>query len=218
MSDGGVYKQTGNKHCAFIMNMKAENADYVQYCADILNNVTSTRIVDRKDYNTDGFNRKPQLRLTTSSHPFFTQLRDRIYCGKYKSLDPHAFKLLDWECLAILFMSDGSSTLKKGYVDVTLNMKRLSYGDQLFLKQQLKEKFNLEWNINKQNQYFYLRLRNKDVIAFYEGVMPFMLPSFRYKILDVIPSINRGGDIVCTARERVELGRNDLALQLAIAN
>lgn len=218
MGDGGVYFQTGNKNCAFIMNMKAENKDYIQYCADILDNITSTSIRPRKDYSKDGCIRHDQLRLTSSNHPFFTQLRERIYFGTYKGLDPHAFKLFDWECLAILFMSDGCSCLKKGYVDVTLNMKRLSYGDQLFLKQQLKEKLDLEWNINKQNKYFYLRLRNKDVIAFYEGISPYILPSFRYKILDVVPSTFRGGDIVCTIRKRVELGRNDLALQLDIAN
>ena len=86
-------------------------------------------------------------------------------------------------------MSDGCSCYKKGYLDVSLNMKRLSYGDQLFLKTQLKNKFDLDWNINRQNQYYYLRLRTKDISKFYEGVEPYILPSFKYKILNVKPSI-----------------------------
>lgn len=186
MGDGGVYKYTGNKNYCFIMNMIEDNKDYVEYCRDILNNITNCKISDRKDYNTDNCNRRPQLRVTTSSHPFFTTLHDRIYTDKYKGLDPHAFKLFDWECLSILFMSDGSSCYKNGYREVTLNMKRLSYGDQDFLRKQIKDKMGLEWNINKQNKYYYLRLRSKDIDKFYEGIKPFILPSFRYKILDAV--------------------------------
>lgn len=200
MGDGGVYKYTDNKNYCFIMNMKAENRDYVEYCKDILENITTCKIMDRKDYNVDGCNRKPQIRLTSSSHPFFTKLHDRIYTEKYKGLDPHAFKLFDWECLAILYMSDGCCSINHNrYNSITLNMKRLSYGDQLFLKNQLKDKLDLEWNINRQNQYYYLRLRNKDISNFYSGIKPYILPSFSYKILDV--ELSKGdGDIVCTCK------------------
>lgn len=184
MGDGGLYKYTNNKDYCFIMNMVKDNLDYVEYCKDILENIASCKIIDRKDYNTDGYNRKPQVRLTSSNNTYFTTLHDRIYTDKYKGLDPHAFKLFDWECLAILFMSDGCSCMKNGHIDVSLNMKRLSYGDQLFLKDQLKNVLNLDWNINRQNKYYYLRLRNKDIDKFYKGVSPYILPSFSYKILN----------------------------------
>lgn len=189
MGDGGLYKSTRGKNYYFIMNMKAENSDYIEYCKDILENITSCSIKERIMNNNDGFNRKPQLKLESKSHPFFNAIHDRIYIEKYKSLDPHVFKLFDWECLSILFMSDGSGCLKKGkYPCVTLNLKRLSYGDTLFLKEQLKDKFDLEWNINRQNKYYYLTLRTKDVSKFYEGIKPYILPSFSYKILNVEPS------------------------------
>ena len=189
MGDGGVYKRKDSKNYKFIMNMLEQNSDYIQYCKDILENITNVNIYQRKDYNTDNYNRKAQLRMESSNHPFFTTLHDRIYTGKYKGLDPHAFKLFDWECLAILFMCDGCGCYKNGYKEYSLNLKRLSYGDQLFLKNQLKEKLNLEWNINKQNQYYYLRLRKKDYITFEQNILPYILPSFKYKILDGIPHI-----------------------------
>lgn len=188
MGDGGVYKCTRNKEYCFIMNMKKENSDYIEYCKNIIENITTCKVIERIDYNKDGYVRKLQLTLTSSSHPLFTILHNRIYTDKYKGLDPHIFKLFDWECLAILFMSDGCSCYKKGYIDVSLNMKRLSYGDQLYLKKELKNKFDLEWNINRQNQYYYLRLRNKDISKFYKGIQPYILPSFKYKILNVEPS------------------------------
>lgn len=188
MGDGGMYKNKNCKNYKFIMNMKKENKDYIEFCKEILENTTSCKIYDRLDYNTDGYNRQPQLRLESKTHPFFTTIHDRIYCNNYKGLDPHAFKLFDWECLAILFMCDGCSCCKKGYIDVSLNLKRLSYGDQLFLKQQIKDKLNIEFNINKNNKYYYLRLRNKDIKIFYTNISKYIFPSFQYKILNVRPS------------------------------
>lgn len=187
MGDGGVYRYTGNKECAFVMNMITKNEDYVLLCRDILENVTSTRIIEVDK----GEGRQLQLRLTTKGHPFFTKLRDRIYIDKYKSLDQHALKMLDYEALSFLYMSDGSLGLRNGKVgSVTLNMKRLSYGDQMLLKKALKDKLDLEWNINKYGKYFYLRLRNKDVSKFMENIKPYITPSFMYKILDEVPSEN----------------------------
>lgn len=186
MADGGLYRAKDTNNYSFVMNMKAENEDYIDYCIDILSNIVSVRKYDRKDYNKDGCKRKPQIRIESKRHPILTILHDRIYTDKYKGLDPHALKMLDWESLAILFMSDGCSC-RKGKdkrLCVTLNMKRLSYGDQMLLKKTLKDNLDLEWNIQRQNQYFYLCLRAKDIKRFYENVKPYILPSFSYKILD----------------------------------
>ena len=205
MGDGGVYYSSkGGGNCGFIMNMKKSNIDYVELCSDILSNVTSTKISDRTMSNNDGCNRQPQVTLTTPKHPFFTKLRERIYTDKYKGIDPHALKLLDFEALSFLYMSDGSMVdhIKKGNSPsrwaVTLNVKRLSYGDQLLLKKSIKEKLDLEFNINRNGKYYYLVLRSKDIYKFMEGIRPYITPSFSYKILDEMPLNNKieGGDIV----------------------
>ena len=188
MGDGGVYSRNEKWNCQFIMNMKAANKDYIEFCRDVIENITTCRMTERKDYNTDGFHREPQYRLESNAHPYFTAIRERVYTGKYKGLDPHAFKLFDWQCMAILFMSDGSSCIKNGNVVITLNMKRLSYGDQLYLKEQIREKLGVEFNINRNGKYFYLTLRFKDRQKFYDGIKPYMFESFSYKILDVKPS------------------------------
>lgn len=194
MGDGGLYfpsKRTDGTNAQFIMNMKEENKDYILFCKDVLEQLTGCRIAERKDYNVDGCMRKPQLRLESNRHPLLTQIHSRVYTGKYKGIDPHALKMLDAEALAILYMCDGSFVIekpnpKKGLVNesynVTLNMKRLSYGDLFILKKALKEKLDLEFNINRQNEYYYLRLRVKDFNKFMEMVAPHVLPSFQYKI------------------------------------
>jgi len=191
MGDGGVYKI--KKNCKFIMNMIQKNEDYVLLCKDILENITTVGLYSVNK----GEGRQMQYRLETGCHPFFTAVRDRIYVEKYKSIDIHALKLLDYEALSFLYMSDGSfysdfrpeiGMINPSY-KVTLNMKRLSYGDLFILKKALREKLNLEWNINKNGKYFYLTLRTKDVQEFMDNIRPFVTPSFHYKLLDERPQL-----------------------------
>jgi hypothetical protein len=186
MGDGGVYNYTKNGNATFIMNMVEKNEDYVIYCKSILENITSCKIAKVQKEG----NRQPQLRLSTMAHPFFNTMRERIYVENYKSIDHHALKLLDYEALAFLYMSDGSlgkyfrpeiGMINPSY-KITLNLKRLSYGDLFILKKALKDYLDLEWNIHKHGKYFYLSLRMKDVRKFIEGITPYILPSFLYKV------------------------------------
>jgi hypothetical protein len=186
MGDGGVYNYTKNGNASFIMNMVEKNEDYVLYCKSILENITSCKIAKVQKEG----NRQPQLRLSTMAHPFFNTMRERIYVENYKSIDHHALKLLDYEALAFLYMSDGSLGkylrpeigMRNPSCKITLNLKRLSYGDLFILKKALKDYLDLEWNILKHGKYFYLSLRMKDVRKFIEGITPYILPSFLYKI------------------------------------
>lgn len=188
MADGGIYQSPQSKYPYFAMNMVNDNMDYILWCQEILSTITKTTLYDRK---VEG-NRRPQTRLQTSSHPFFEPIRNRIYIDGYRGIDPHTLKLMDAEALAILYMCDGSLFVEqpnpaKGLVNpsfnVTLNLKRLSYGDQLLLKKTLKDVFDLEWNIQRQYQYYYLRLRTKDVEKFMDIVRLHIQPSFHYKLL-----------------------------------
>lgn len=189
MGDGGLYLTKGRNNAYFAMNMVTANQDYIDFCQGVLENLTGCTQYVRKDVNTDGYNRQPQIRLQTQIHPLLTRIRDRIYTGKYKGIDPHALKMLDAQALAILYMCDGSLVTyrSKGCVNdmhhVTLNLKRLSYGDLFILKKALKDVLDLEWNINRQHSYYYLRLRTKDKQKFMDMVRPHVLPSFQYKVL-----------------------------------
>ena len=186
MGDGGVYYS--GQECRFVMNMLEKNEDYVLWAKTVLDNVTGTAIRKVKDER-DG--RHSILSLSTKTHPVFTKMREQIYTDNYKGLSPHYLKMLDWESLAILYMSDGGLYIdkpnpKRGLVNpsysISLYMKRLSYGDQLLLKNSLK-RLGTEWNINRAGKYFCLRLRSKDNRVFSENTAPYMLSSFSYKII-----------------------------------
>lgn len=191
MGDGGLYVKGENCNAQFIMNMKKENMDYIDWVYSTLSEVTGVRVYDRPDYNADGHDRKEQVRLESRRHPFLTTVRDRIYTvDGHKGLDLHTLKLLDWEALSILYMSDGNlykylrpeiGMVNSSY-SLTLNMKRLSEVEQLVLKQAIRDRLEVEFNINRQDKYFFLRLRSKDLNKFIDGVSPYITESFKYKI------------------------------------
>lgn len=191
MADGGLYKRRPNGNAYFAMNMSSLNEDYIDYVRSIIENVCPVFKTDVKNPC-----KNPQINLRTNLHPVFNSIRDRIYQDKYKGLDWHFVKNIDYEMLAIFYMCDGSlqidkpnpkKGLKNDSLNITLNMKRLSYGDTFLLKKHLKENLDLEFNIYKQKKrtsgyYYYLRLRCKDSKKFMEGVAPYMFESFRRKI------------------------------------
>ena len=78
----------------------------------------------------------------------------------------------------------------------------------MLLKKALKDRLDLEWNINKHGKYYYLRLRCKDISKFMDAVRPHILPSFEYKLIRTIDSSKEDGDIVCSAEESAEAHRN----------
>lgn len=211
--DGGLYRRK-NRHgnlnnAQFIMNMKKENLDYVEWVGEVLSEVTGVSICDRKDYNTDGYNRKEQVRLESRCHPALTKIHSRIYIDGKKVIDPHMLNLLDAEALAIIFMADGSVS-KQGYIN--LNTKGFSFGDNTLLSKQIYEKLGIRTNINRHYNYYYLRVPVKDCAIFYKTVQSYVKPSFFYKLERIAPRLE-GDEIVCSVQECTEVGREDLPRQ-----
>lgn len=184
--DGGLYVTGKCSNARFIMNMREENRDYVEKVKQALEEANiGCRVFDRKDYNTDGHERKAQLRLESKTHPKLTTIWERIYIDGKKVIDPHMLTMLDAEALAIMFMADGGRYVDKrcnATPSYKLHTKGFSYGDNWLLKKALKEKLDLEFNINRHGKYWFLSLRSKDSAKFEEIVSPYVLPSFNYKL------------------------------------
>jgi len=217
---GGVYwphkrKETSKVNCKFIMNMRQENLDYVLWVASVLKEVTGVRIIDRKDYNVDGCTRKEQVRLESRRHPYFTKLRERIYIDNHKVLDPHMLKMMDAEALAIIFMTDGSSSLdtrfKNPHCKITLETKGFSYADNLALSKAIYTATGIRTNVQRRGKYYMLYVKTKDHKLFVDTVSPYMLDSFLYKLERIAPAL-QDGDIVCTDTKVSEIDRDDQSL------
>ena len=206
MCDGGLYVKTKRKdgdsskcNPFFVMNNCSEQ--YIEYAVSILRNVTGTTVYNTKDYNVDGYNRKPKQRLQTQRHPFFRPMWKRTYNSGYKGLDTHVLKMMDVECLAMLYMADGSICYKGDAISsVTLNTKRLTEGDNRFLSFCINQTFDIESTVNRQKQYTYIRIKGKSVYRFFELIKPFVLTDFNYKIPNdnLLLKYKQDGDIVCS--------------------
>ena len=199
MSDGSVYRGRGAGNCLFSLSATEDHKDFIDYCAGVVGNITSSKVmlVEREPP------RRNLLKLYTPVHPYFNKLRDRIYVGNYKSLDSHALKMLDFEALAILYMADGclgkwERAPDKCSYTTTINMCRLSYGDQWLLKKAIKDKTGIEFNVVKTGgKYFTLRLRRPYLQQFMDGIRPFILGSFNYKLIsEQVAPQPVGGEIV----------------------
>lgn len=181
MGDGGVYYS--GKNCRLVSN--SVHGEYILWKKSILEYLTSVNYhvtIDRRgDYK-----RKPLHVLTTKTHPTYTKMRKRFYTDRYKGIDPHYIKLLDWEVLAILFMDDGSCSKDKrcdATPSVKLNTKRLSYADSWLLKKGIKDNLGIEFNVHRHYDMYFLSLRTKDYSTFKANVSPFVLDCFKYKLL-----------------------------------
>lgn len=184
--DGGLYFVDKSVNASFIMNMKKENLDYVKDVEKTLTDLGIGCVISDRKLQDDGFNRQPQVTIRSKNHPKLTKLRERIYIDGHKTIDPHMLTLMDAEALSIIYMADGSCVYDKrspnAKPNITLNTKGFSYGDNWLLKKAIKEKLDLEFNIQRQNSYWYLRLRAKDHNKFFELVSSFVKPSFSYKL------------------------------------
>ena len=205
MADGGLYKRSENGNAYFAMNMLSCHKDYIEWVKSVLEELVHVNMTPVANPC-----KRPQINLNSRTHPVLTAIHGRIYRDKYKGLDPHIMRAFDWEMLAIFYMADGSLHVeqpnpRKGLINpspnVNLHMKRLSYGDTWFLKRTIKDKLDVEFNITQQNYkgktYYSLRLRRKDVEKFMDGVRPYIMPSFLYKVYDSerkAPAGDRPGD------------------------
>lgn len=198
--DGGVY-YTGN-NCSFIMNMVKDNLDYLMFVKSVVENVTSVQIKEVPDYNTDGCTRKPLMRLWSKSHPRLNKIRDRVYIDNHKVIDPHMLTLMDDEALAIIFMTDGSSSLDSRWTNphckIDLCTKGFSYNDNLALSKAIYEKCGIRTTVHRHKTYYYLNVKTADHIKFVEAVLPHLCKSFYYKLERIAPALKYklGGDMI----------------------
>lgn len=210
--DGGLYRRNEKSNAQFIMNMRKENLDYVEWVKSVLENITGTRLVERKNYNSDGCKRAPQIRLESNRHPQLTSLHDRIYIDKKKVIDPHMLKLMDAEALAIIFMADGGTSLdtrfKNPHGKIELHTKGFSYADNAALSAAIYKNTGVRTNVRKHGKYFYLGVKTADLQLFVNTVKPYVCKSFLYKIERLAPVL-QDDEIVCTAQECVEVTRDE---------
>ena len=115
-------------------------------------------------------------RFTTRSLPVFTAYYEWFY-GNRKKFVPLDLTL-DPLSLAVWYMDDGTKIRSAFY----LNTQQFTILEQQFLQKILLETFGLTSALNRDKQYFRIRISTESSRRMQEIVEPHILPCFKYKL------------------------------------
>lgn len=195
MSDGALTLHKECVNCSFHITQTKGKDGLVFLAAKLLDELKIGYTITTFQIKGTG---AEYTRLASKVHPFLTKLYYRIYMDGRRVLDPHAFKQLDWESLAIMYMSDGNIQgdprgMRK---NAMINLCRLSYAELMWFRSQVFEKLHILGNVYKCGKYFRFGLRKDESEIFFERIRPYMLEEYMYKLPNERPLPQQGDDIV----------------------
>ena len=170
LGDGYVRIIKGRKNAFLEINHSIKMKNYVDWKYEILKSIVISPPKLRK-----GNGNRVAYRFFTRQHPEITELFKLFYKNGKKVIPD--FKL-DPISLAIWYMDDGS---KCGTSNYYLNTQQFTIEDQQKLMNQLKL-FGIESKLNKDKEYWRIRMIMSSVPTFKELIQENIIPSLQYKI------------------------------------
>jgi len=152
------------------INHTLEQKFYVDWKYQQLVNLVATPPKARK-----GNGNRVAYRFTTRSLPELTPLYKWFYSGKHKMV-PSDLRL-DPLNLAVWFMDDGC----KSYQALYLNTQSFDLVSQQRLIGLLSQDLGIKATLNRDKQYWRIRVAVESVARFKALVAPYLLPQFEYK-------------------------------------
>lgn len=180
---------------------------YIEWKKKILEELTEVKLYKKNGWKSD----KPLFKLLTRTHPIYTKLYPHLYHERKKTIDGFILKQIDGLALLFWYLDDGNyykSKRTKGEMTISLATNNFNFAEHLLIQKVLNDKLQLRWNIikhwhkQKQKLYFYLNLKAKDRLKFYNLIEPyiqFIPEEMLYKIptkIDIMSSRTRYEDIV----------------------
>jgi len=168
LGDGYMRKKT-NAHLE--INHAYSQKDYVDWKYRILKNLVRTPPVKR-----EGNGGRVAYRFTTRSLPPITEFYEEFYHQGRKVVPPNL--RISSLSLAVWFMDDGS----RSYKTVYFNTQQFGLQSQLILQKVLRDQWEIESTLNKDKEYYRIRVVTKNASTLIALVKPFVLPRFTYKL------------------------------------
>lgn len=169
---GDGYLDETTKGYSLRIHHGIKQKDYVDWKYNFLKNIVNSA---PKVYGT-------RVYFRTVSHPYLSILRKLFYQNHRKIIPKELIKdVINPLVLAVWIMDDGTNELAHGQC-LKINSQSFTYKEQVFLCKVLKDKFNLESNINKDRQYFRIRFYKPSMPNLINIVRPYILQSMFYKL------------------------------------
>ncbi len=169
LGDGAMRKKT---QALLEINHSYTQKEYVDWLYQQFKDFVVTPPKIRK-----GNGNRIAYRFTTRSISVFTYFYNFFFKEKKKTI-PQSL-ILSPLTLAIWYMDDGSRCDK----DIYLNSQQFTYEEQGRLVIELKNQFQVQSSLNKDKQYFRIRIKKESVNTFMQLIYPYIIPSMRYKLL-----------------------------------
>jgi len=171
LGDGTLRKQGTRANALFEVNHSFTFKEYVDWKYQHFCDLVITPPKARK-----GRGRRVAYRFTTRSVPIFTHYHSLFYKNGKKKI-PMNLKL-DPMILAVWFMDDGTKSRSAIY----LNTQQCNLKEQKILQRALQETFGISSRLNRDRQYFRLRITTESTRIFENIIRPYVLPCCRYKL------------------------------------
>jgi len=148
----------------------AKRKFYVEWKHQVLEDLAHPRV-----YHYRG--EREYYKLVTRTHPELTELYGLFYRGGRKIIPEQTVKILTPFALAVWFMDDGSKSKNAVY----FNTQGFSVPEQFRLVKALR-RFHILANLNRDGEYYRLRVLKRCNERFLGLVRPYILKEFAYKL------------------------------------
>jgi hypothetical protein len=192
LGDGSLrlQKKTRCMNASYYSNMIAKSLDYLLHQAYYLRHLTTIRVnyfpafIGKNDRHN-----KHQIKISTMTHPVFTNIYSRLYGTGRKALTYHDLTHFNEHSLACLIQDDGTIDIDKQYpyyYRTYICTESFTEQDNYLLRDTIASKTGIHSDVKKikrNGKYIYrLHFSYKQSILLRECILPFVAPSFYYKM------------------------------------
>lgn len=171
LGDGALRLQRGKLNALLEVNHAFRYKEYVNWKFGNFRDFVLTPSKSRL-----GNGSRVAYRFTTRSLPVFTEYYWWFYRTGRKRIPLDL--ILDALSLAVWFMDDGGKSRTASY----LNTQQFPTDDQELLLQLLRVQFGIDGTLNKDKEYYRIRVSKTGTEILKSLVDSFVLPCFRYKL------------------------------------
>ena len=171
-------KHTKNYYLSIVHCIK--QLEYLKYKVNILNKYNLASPIQLLQHRDERFKNPiyKECKEKSRLHPIFTNIREKYYDSTgHKRVHYEFVKDIEALGLAIWYMDDGYVTNNS----CILSTCSFSLEEQKILSDVLLTKFNLHFNIGKNDNSMYLQAR--DFSKFVEIIKPYVIDSMKYKLI-----------------------------------
>ena len=170
LGDGYLRIVPGRKNAFLEINHSISEKEYVDWKYQELKNLVKSPPKARK-----GKGKRIAYRFFTKQHPEITNLYQKFYQDREKIIPNLKLNPL---IIAVWFMDDGS----KSYQTYYLNTQRFDYQSQERLIQMLKKQYGIESSLNRDKEYYRLRIKQSSAERFKVLIQNYIIPTMEYKL------------------------------------